>query len=139
MSSGLIKIVAAVVLIAHGIGHVLGLWAAIGKSMTETQSSRSWLLSPVLGGTIPQIIMFILFLAALIGFIGAGLGIFDWLVPADRWLDWAVWASFLSIAALVLFPRGFPTLFPNVIGALLVDVVVLVFMWRQHWPSALFE
>jgi hypothetical protein len=54
-------------------------------------------------------------------------------------LNWAVWASILSIAALLLFPKGFPTVIPNVIGALLVDAAVLIMMWWQNWPAALFK
>lgn len=139
MSSGTIRIITAIVFVGHGIGHALGLWAALGRALTEYHSSHSWLLSRLLGETISRGIMFVFFLAGLVGFVGAGLGLLDWLVSSDVWLDWAVWASIFSIVALVLFPKGFPTLFPNVIGALVVDAVVLIFVWRQHWPAALFE
>jgi hypothetical protein len=139
MSSNVIRIIAAVIFLGHGIGHALGVWAALGNSLTDFQSSHSWLVDRLLGQRISSVLMFVLFLAALVGFVGAGLGLFDFLLSSDLWLDWAVWASILSIIALILYPKGFPTLFPNVIGALLVDVVVLILVRGQHWPSGLIE
>ncbi|MGD8602976.1 MAG: hypothetical protein PVF49_00240 [Anaerolineales bacterium] len=139
MSSDIVRLIVAVVFIGHGIGHGLGIWAALGNSLTKYHSSSSWLLGRLLGERISRVFMLLLFLAAMVGFVGAGLGLFDWLVSSHVWLNWAVWASILSIAALLLFPKGFPTVIPNVIGALLVDAAVLIMMWWQNWPAALFK
>ena len=49
MDQGLIKIVAAGILGAHGIGHALGWMPAVGIAAFEGVSGRSWLLTGALG------------------------------------------------------------------------------------------
>lgn len=138
MSISTLRIIIVVVLIAHGIGHSLGIIAGIGVKLTPNHSSKSWLLTKLLGERITGAIGVILFLAALLGFIGAGLGLMDWFVPQNIWENLALIASIFSIVGLALFPYGFPSLFPNVIGALAVDVAVLVLFSWMKWPPELF-
>jgi hypothetical protein len=137
MSTETLRIIIAIVLIAHGIGHSLGILPAIGMKLTEAHSSDSWLLTRLLGSTISRVLALILFLGALIGFIGAGLGLFDWLVPSDLWQQLSVWASIISLVGLAIFPNAFPAIFPNLVGAVGLDIAVLVAVLWLKWPPGI--
>ena len=134
MSTSSLRIIIAIVLIAHGIGHVLGVLAALGNKLTPSHSARSWLLTNMLGETISRVLVFVIFLTATLGFIGAGLGMFNWLVPGSMWQQLAIGASVLSLVGLALFLNVFPTIFPNWIGANAVNVAGLLSLLWLHWP-----
>jgi hypothetical protein len=44
-----LQIAIAIVVIAHGLGHVLGTFPSFGLKLGETHSSSSWLLADLLG------------------------------------------------------------------------------------------
>ena len=134
MSTSTLRIIIAIVLIGHGIGHVLGVLAAFGVKLTPTHSAKSWLLTGALGEMVSRGLAFVIFLAATLGFIAAGLGMFGWLVPESLWQQLAIWASVISLVGLILFINAFPTFFPNWIGANAVNVAVLVLLLLAHWP-----
>jgi hypothetical protein len=125
----------ALVLFVHGVGHSMGLFPITGFQSTETWNARSWLLTDLLGDTITRVIGFILFLVPLVGFVLAGLGLLGWLVPHEWWRQLAVISSVISLVALGLFWNAFVALFPNKIGAIVVDVAVLVGLLVTDWPS----
>ena len=85
MSSTTLRFIIAAVLFVHGIGHVLGVMAALQLSNVENWSSRSWLLTGLLGETASRVIALLLFLAALLGFIVASLALMSWLFPHEWW------------------------------------------------------
>jgi hypothetical protein len=135
MSVTTLGIIIALVLFVHGIGHSMGLIPILGISSTETWHARSWLLSGPLGDTAGRIVGFILFAVALVGFIGAALGLMDWLVPHDWWQTLAIVSAVISMIAVVLFWNAFVMLFPNKIGAIAVNVAVLVGLLMAGWPT----
>lgn len=122
------RIIIAVILIAHGLGHGLGMLAAIGVKLSPTHSPDSWLFTRLLGDTGARIIGFVIWLLALVGFVGAGLGLLGWLVPAASVPALAIGASVISLAGLALFWNAFPFFFPNKVGVIVVDVAVLVYL-----------
>lgn len=128
-------IIVAVVLFAHGIGHTMALIPILGLGGTETWNARSWLLTGLLGDTFSRVIGFILFTAALIGFIGAALAVMDWLVPHDWWQTLAIVSAVISLVAVVLFWNAFVMLFPNKIGAIAVNAAVLIGLLVANWPT----
>ena len=134
MSGVTLRALVAVVLFIHGIGHVMGVLPAFGLS-TEGWHSRSWLLTPILGETISRILSVILFLLALIGFIASSLALLGWLVPHDWWRTLALVSAVISIVTIVLFWNAFVTFFPNKVGALGVDIAVLVCLLALNWPT----
>jgi len=138
MSPNLLIVVIGIVIIGHGIGHVLGLMSALGFQFTPQHSSESWLLTKLLGKAVSRVLLFIVFAGATIFLIGGGLGSNDWLVPFDRWAWLTAVGSILSIIGLVLFPKAFPTIFPNLVGAIAVDIAALLTIYWWHWPAALF-
>lgn len=135
MSATTLRIIIALVLFVHGVGHVMGLMAILGFSTIESWNARSWLLTGLLGDTFSRVIGFILFLAAFLGFVGAALGLMDWLVPHEWWRTLAVVSAVISLIALALFWNAFVTLFPNKVGALAVNVAVLAGLLLANWPT----
>lgn len=125
MSESTIRIITGIVLIAHGIGHIMALLPAMNITSTESWHYRSWLLTRLLGDTLSRVLVILLFGAALIGFIAAGLGLFGWLVPHSAWITLAIYSSVISLVALGLFWNAFVALFPNKVGAIVVNLVTL--------------
>ena len=125
MSESTIRIFTGLVFIVHGIGHIMALLPALNISSTKTWNYRSWLLSGILGDTLSRVLVIILFGAAMIGFIAAGLGLFNWLVPHSAWQTLAIYSAVISLAALALFWNAFVALFPNKVGSIVVNVVTL--------------
>ena len=82
MSPTTLRLIIALVLFIHGAGHFMEMMPALGLSNIESWNPRSWLLTNILGDKITRIICFILFLAALIGFVGAALG---WMIVSNSW------------------------------------------------------
>lgn len=125
MSTSTIRIITGLVLIIHGIGHAMAFFPALSIISTDKWHYRSWLLTRLLGDTVSRVLVIMLFGAALIGFIAAGLGLFGWLVPHSAWQNLAIVSAVISLMALVLFWNSFAALFPNKIGAIVVDVATL--------------
>jgi hypothetical protein len=135
MSVTTLGIIMALVLFAHGIGHVMGLITILGLASTETWHARSWLLTGLIGDRASRIVGFILFAAALVGFIGVALGLMDWLVPHDWWRTLAIVSAVISFIAVALFWNAFVMFFPNKVGAIGVNVAVLVGLLAVSWPT----
>lgn len=143
MSPMILRIIIAGVLVFHGVGHAMGIIPALQIPFFEGQtgawaqswSSRSWLLTPLLGEMVSRIIAIILFAVPLIGFVGAALGLMGWLVPHEWWRSLAIVSAVVSLVALVLFWNAFVYLFPHKVGAIAVNVAVLVGLLWANWPS----
>jgi hypothetical protein len=137
MSVTTLGIIIALVLFLHGIGHVMGLIPILGIASTETWHAQSWLLTDLIGETASRIVGFVLFAAGLVGFIGAALGLMDWLVPHDAWRTLAIVSAVISFIAIALFWNAFVMLFPNKIGAIAVNAAVLIGLLMASWPTEL--
>lgn len=135
MSPTTLRIIIGLVLLVHGIGHVMAFLPALNITSTDNWHHRSWLLTPLIGDTASRVISIILFGAALLGFIAAGLGLFSWLVPHDLWRSLAVYSAVISLAALALFWNSFASFFPNKIGAIAVNIAVLVCLLWLNRPT----
>ncbi|MGD8474979.1 MAG: hypothetical protein PVH95_06445 [Anaerolineae bacterium] len=135
MSGTTLRALVAAVLFIHGIGHATGIIPALQLFEVKNWNSRSWLLTPILGETVSRILSIILFLIALIGFIGSTLALLDWVIPHDWWRMLALVSSVISIVTIVLFWNAFVTFFPNKVGAFGVDIAVLVCLLILNWPT----
>jgi hypothetical protein len=131
-----LRILVAVVLIAHGIGHVMGIMTAMGMKLSDSNSSDSWLLTRFVGDTIPRILSVIVWGLAMVGFVAAGLGLLNLLVPFESWQELAIGSSIISLIGLVVFPFGLATTF-NKVAAGVVDVAVLVGLLWLGWPPGI--
>jgi hypothetical protein len=137
VSSTTVRFVIAIVLIAHGLGHGLGILAATGLKLSRGHSPDSWLLSGLIGHDPARLLGAALWLASLVAFVAAGLALAGWGLPARHWPTLAVVAAVLSLVTLAAFWLGLPFLFPNKVGVILVDVSVLVSVLWLEWPERL--
>ncbi len=135
MSPTLLRLIIAAVLFLHGVGHVMALLPAFKIASTETWHDRSWLLTRVIGESASRVILVILFGAALLGFVCAALGLMGWLVPHDTWRTLSIVSAVISLVAIALYWNAFVAFFPNKIGALAVNLAVLVCLLYLNWPS----
>lgn len=126
------RIVIAVVLLAHGIGHSLGLFPAFGLAKTERWTDHSWLLTDLIGESAARWFGVVLWLATMLGFIGAALGFYG---SQEWWRSLAIASAIVSLAGLALYWNAFPSL-TNKIGTIAVDVIILVALLWAHWPAS---
>src|SRR5512136_972912 len=116
MSNTLWLYLVAGFLIAHGIGHVGGPWFFV----------KSW-LSPELAHGAWKWLFTAVWFVAMIGFIGAGIGV---LQHQAWWRTAAIAASVVSLVVSVLYIQGPP------FNAAAADVIILVALLIAHWPPA---
>jgi hypothetical protein len=127
----MVKVLLAVVLLAHGIGHSMGL-LQVFKVATVNPSFHgdSWLLSGSVGPSATQVVAVGLWTAAIVLFAGVAGVVVGWL-PAGWWQPLAIAASVVSLAGIALFPTAFPL--GSTVGAVVVDLAVLAAVLWFHW------
>jgi hypothetical protein len=129
------KLLIGIVLLAHGIGHSLGLLQMFKVATVNPEwHGDSWLLSGPIGVTGTQIVGGVLWLGAIVGFVGVAAVVVGWL-PASWFVPLAISSSAASLAGIVLFPVAFPPL--STVGAVVVDLAVLAAIWMRWLPSEL--
>jgi hypothetical protein len=125
------RIVIALVLLAHGIGHSMGpLQVFKVATVNPLWDGDSWILGRVVGPTAAQGLGVVLWAVALVGFVVAAAVFVGWL-PMGWWQPVAVGSAVVSLIGLVLFPAAFPVF--STIGAAAVDAAVLVAVLGFHW------
>jgi len=128
------KVVIVLVLLAHGIGHSMGLLQLFKVATVNPHwHGDSWILTGPAGTTVTQLVGGFLWTAAIVGFAALAGTVLGWL-PASWFPPLAVGSAVVSLAGLLLFPIAFPTF--STLGALAVDVVVLVAAIWYHWVPA---
>ncbi|HEX7472288.1 MAG TPA: hypothetical protein VF323_04345, partial [Candidatus Limnocylindrales bacterium] len=127
----MLKIVIALVLLAHGIGHSMGL-VQLFKVATVNPEWRgdSWLLTGTAGTTATQVVGGLLWTAAIVGFAALAAAVVGWL-PTSTFAPLAIGSAAVSLMGLLFFPVAFPTF--STIGALAVDLAVVVATVWYHW------
>jgi hypothetical protein len=130
----MIKIIVAALLLAHGLGHSMGLLQVFKVAVVNPQwNGDSWLLTGPIGTTLSQAIGVVVWTIAIVGFAAASAVVFGWL-PGAWWQPLAIGSAVISLAGLLLFPTAFPTF--STLGALAVNVAVIVAVLWFHWmPS----
>lgn len=128
----MLRLMLAVILIAHGIGHIMGFmaaWTNVPMGFTD----RPWLLST--GVTVHSAVgkaFGLLWLVALVALVGAGLGV---LLRADWWPMLAIIGSAISLMAILPWWNTVATS-PR-IWASLVDIVTIVVLLVPAWRDQL--
>jgi hypothetical protein len=139
MSDQTIKLVAAGVLLLHGLGHggALGALAWIrfrpGTPTAGWLAARSWLV-PSLPADSATTLAGALWIVSLVGFVIAAMSFWGVVIPSGVWRPLAVASALASIAGIALFFGTWPMF--NTCAALAVNVAVLVAVLWLHWPSA---
>jgi hypothetical protein len=132
----MLKVVIAVVLLAHGIGHSIGLLQILKlATVNPIWRGDSWVLTGAIGEGATQLIGATLWIIAIIGFAVLAAIVVGWL-PESWFTPLAVGSAIVSLAGVALFPVAFPL--TSTVGAVVVDVVVLVAAtWFRWLPSEL--
>jgi hypothetical protein len=128
MSNDVQRLLLAVVVGAHGIGHTLFLFSCLGVPNLG-QSTRSWLLTNLIGDGGARAVGGLLWLVATLAFIAVGIGLYR---QEEWWRTLSIIAAVLSVIGLALFWSN-PATGPAV-SALIFNVVVLVVLLVVRWP-----
>jgi hypothetical protein len=116
----MIRIIVALILIAHGLGHSMGVLAA-WTTVPYGLSNRPWLFSSgVLLDSATGRVWGLLWLAALVVTTAGGAGL---LLHQDWWRTVAVAGAVLSLVAIGPWLGAMPL--GSAIGAVVVDILVL--------------
>jgi hypothetical protein len=127
----MVKIALAVLLLAHGIGHSMGLLQVFKvATVNPGWDGESWLLTGPAGTTWTHAVGVVLWTASIVGFAALAAAVMGWL-PASAFDALAIASASASLLGLVLFPIAFPTF--STIGALIVDLGVLAAVTWYHW------
>ncbi|MEW6223854.1 MAG: hypothetical protein AB1627_04425 [Chloroflexota bacterium] len=130
MDAGIMKLVVAGVIGAHGVGHVMGWLPALGVARIEGVSSGSWLLTGLVGDGGTRLAAGVIFLLPTVGFVAAAAGLFT---GQPWWRQVAVGSAALSLAGTALFPQAFPT--GSTIGSVAVNLAVLGGILLAGWGA----
>jgi hypothetical protein len=132
----MVRILIALVLLGHGIGHSMGIMQVLRvATVNPAWNGDSWLLTNTVGSTATRAFGITVWIAAMIGFVIAAGIVMGWL-PQAWWLPVALGSSVVSLAGLAVFPMAFPLF--STIGAFLVNVAVIAAVMWVHWvPSDL--
>lgn len=123
-----------IVLILHGVGHILGV-IALTSLGGDNWNARSWLLTDPLGEGSARALSVVLWVACCLVFVVAGLALLELGLSQDLWKPLAVTGGILSLVTLALFWNGFPVLFPNKIGAIAVNLAAVIGILFADWPT----
>jgi hypothetical protein len=130
MSGSIWRVILSLVLLAHGIGHVLFLAPCLGFAQWG-QSAHSWLVTRILGEAPTRVFGSLLWLVVIAGFMAAGIGL---LGQHAWWRMLAAGSAGVSMLALLLFAGSIGT--QPLLSAALMDIAILVALLWLHWPSA---
>jgi hypothetical protein len=128
--SDAVRLGLALVVFAHGVGHILFLGPVVGLGNWAGQTGQSWLLTGAVGENATRAIATFTWSAVIALFIG---GVGGFLVGAEWWRGAIVMAAALSITGIVVFWGGIAT--SSAMFAIVADVVILAALVLAHWPS----
>ena len=123
-----------IVLIIHGVGHLLGVLALTSLG-GDDWNARSWLLTNPLGDGVAKSIGTVSWALGCIGFEVAGMALLGIGFPENMWKPLAVGSAALSLITLALFLNAFPVLIPNKVGAIAVNAAALIGILLVYWPT----
>jgi hypothetical protein len=137
LSDNLIKIIIALVLLLHGLGHggalVALVWIRLrpGTNTGRWREARSWLF-PSLPGSAATVVASTFWILSLVGFVLAAMSFWGVLVPGDIWRQAAIYSAVISAVGIILFFGIWPSF--NMLAALAVNIAVMVTQIWLHWP-----
>lgn len=127
----MIKLILALVVLAHGVGHLLFLAPTTRLADWAGQTGHSWLLSGSVGDMPTRIVGSVLWTAAISLFV-AGVG--GMTTSQEWWRTVTVVGAVVSAAGIVVMWDGIAT--SNAVMAIVFDALVVIALVFAHWPSA---
>jgi hypothetical protein len=138
MTDQTIKLIAAGVLLVHGLGHGGALGALAWIRLRPGTPTGGWLaarsrLVPSIAGDAATTIASAFWMASLVGFVMAAMSFWGFVIPGDVWRPVAVASALVSIVGVVVFFGTWPMNYT--LAALGVNVAVLVAVLWLRWPT----
>jgi len=138
MSPRSVKLIAFLVLLVHGVGHLQGVVSSSGIKYRSSSSNISWILKGV-AEKWNKFICLILYLAAAVLGVFAALGLRGVLGPESGWASFALTAAVFSTLGLAMFPKALAMFF-NKVGAIAVNLIIFYsILFNGNWPAVIFE
>ena len=123
----------AVLLLAHGLGHGLGVMPVLGMARDENWSDDSPLLWGMLSPRATRGVAVVLWLLAMTGFVVSGVALAGMFLSLSVIRYLCVASAFVSLLALTLFWNAFPSIV-NKVGATIFDAGVVAAVLAAPWP-----
>ena len=130
MSPEVIRWVVALVVLAHGVGHVLFM-PLLSGTMKLDASGHSWLLTGLLGHGLTRAVATLAGAALVIAFAAVAGGV---LWQTAWWRTLAIGAAIASMVLVLVMWDGLPT--GPAAAAFVFDAAVLVALLVLRWPAA---
>ena len=134
MSPKTLRIIIAIFLFVHAIGHIQGIIASLGVIKLENWSVRSWLFDGMLGEKGSRTLAIILFTVCVLGFLATAFSFIGIGIPHESWRTLAIVFAVPSALALVAYWNAFAMFF-NKVGAIGVNAWILVGLLLLKWPT----
>jgi hypothetical protein len=131
MSESNLMLIIIMILLFHGIGHIMGVIPALGLIDTQ-QTGKQWLKNWSCQSWLPgdnRLICGVLYLLAFIGFVAAGLSLWGVLFPAHWWPILALVSAVISMAAVIFFWHALILFFPHKVGAIAVNLAIPIYLF----------
>ncbi|HMN31636.1 MAG TPA: hypothetical protein PKE45_26040, partial [Caldilineaceae bacterium] len=90
MIGTLVRLLIAVVLIAHGVGHTLGLFPLLSWFQGDGWSDQSWLLTSLLGEDLTRWLGVLIWVFVTLAFVVLGLSLLATATPLSWWRSLAL-------------------------------------------------
>ena len=134
MSPITLRIIIAIFLFVHAIGHIQGIVASLGVIKSDTWNVRSWLFDGLLGKRASRTLALILFSVIVLGFLATAFSFLGIGLPHENWRTLAIIFAIPSVLALVAYWGAFAMFF-NKVGAIGVNGWILIGLLMMNWPS----
>lgn len=129
-----LRIIIAVLLFVHAIGHIQGIIASLGVIKSETWHVHSWLFDGLLGERRSRTLALILFIVIVLGFLVTAFSFLGIGLPHNVWRTLAIIFAIPSALSLVAYWNAFAMFF-NKVGAIGVNGLILIGLLIMKWPS----
>lgn len=123
-----LRILLPLAVFAHGVGHILFLFQALGVAGWG-QRAASWLLNGPLGDGPARVIGPLIWLAVILGYLA---GLYGYFAQTTWWPGLVASVSALSAVGLLIFWVSTPP----VLSALVFDLLLIALLQFVKWPAA---
>jgi len=129
-----LRTIVAVFLFIHAIGHMQGVFSALGLFNSDSWHPRSWLFDDLLGETASRNIALMLMVSCVVGFLATAFAFVGIGVPHAWWRTLAIIFSIPSVLGLIFYWNILAAFF-NKVGAISVNSWILIGVLILQWPS----
>ncbi len=129
-----LRTVIAVFLFVHAIGHMQGVFSALGLFNSDSWHPHSWLFDGLLGEKGSRMLALALMVCCVLGFLATAFAFVGIGVPHEWWRTLAVIFSIPSVLGLIFY-WNILSMFFNKVGAIGVNSWILIGLLILQWPS----